>query len=433
MHFSPVHSSEIPFSMAISGVVLLLVVIGVIVLVVKGGRGVRIGVGVTFGALALLAAGFLLFARAQFTDRGPVRNVESHTRVLTHDATESGAGPESSTPRVSPAERAWPEGNVNLPLEANIYPSPRSAAVALAAILGSAITDMKKEGDEALPIAVTCVHDPAFVPAFVSALRNAMPSSTVVQYPWKPRDFAEPEINITLILRGKGLTIASEEQSDTGHVGADVEFRRFVNSVPQPVEPAGKLTRVANWVRKPWVEDMAGFLDSDPQRRRSTWFVGYSDATCSSEPEALEQAYHRAADKLLPQTMEAVLRRTGGQITAQARQELLRSLQQSVRSEPLLADVFTQSITRPYGTVYRSAVLVNGSRNDRLVAQFSSQFETRRSSWWRTTMSLAGLGVLLVVVYLFLNAVTKGYYRWTLRLSVLGAIVFVLLLLAICS
>jgi len=56
--------------------------------------------------------------------------------------------------------------------------------------------------------------------------------------------------------------------------------------------------------------------------------------------------------------------------------------------------------------------------------------QAMRSSWARMFLSVLGLLVLITVVYAFLNAATKGYYTWSLRLAgaVLAAVVVVLLL-----
>jgi hypothetical protein len=42
---------------------------------------------------------------------------------------------------------------------------------------------------------------------------------------------------------------------------------------------------------------------------------------------------------------------------------------------------------------------------------------TVRVTWAKMLGSIAGLLALIVVVYLFLNAATKGYYAWSLRIA----------------
>ena len=49
--------------------------------------------------------------------------------------------------------------------------------------------------------------------------------------------------------------------------------------------------------------------------------------------------------------------------------------------------------------------------------------------WTRMFFSVLGLLVLITVVYAFLNAATKGYYVWSLRIAgaILAVVVIILL------
>ncbi|MHC4567597.1 MAG: hypothetical protein ACYTE3_17770, partial [Planctomycetota bacterium] len=53
---------------------------------------------------------------------------------------------------------------------------------------------------------------------------------------------------------------------------------------------------------------------------------------------------------------------------------------------------------------------------------------THRLNWARMIGSVAGLLALITVAYVFLNAATKGYYTWSLRIAgvVLAAAVIIL-------
>jgi hypothetical protein len=45
------------------------------------------------------------------------------------------------------------------------------------------------------------------------------------------------------------------------------------------------------------------------------------------------------------------------------------------------------------------------------------------STWSRLGMSIGGLAVLILAVYLVLNAATKGYYSLVLRLAAIALVV----------
>ena len=57
--------------------------------------------------------------------------------------------------------------------------------------------------------------------------------------------------------------------------------------------------------------------------------------------------------------------------------------------------------------------------------------QARKTGFARMLFSILGLIVLITVVYAFLNAATKGYYVWSLRIAgiVFALIVIILLLI----
>jgi hypothetical protein len=94
-------------------------------------------------------------------------------------------------------------------------------------------------------------------------------------------------------------------------------------------------------------------------------------------------------------------------------------VESELRRHKLIRDEFVQRFERPYGIVYRKALLIDVS--DDQITSLANQYATiawansrhLNQSW----ASLIGLVLLIVVVYLFLNAATKGYYVWSLRLG----------------
>ena len=96
-----------------------------------------------------------------------------------------------------------------------------------------------------------------------------------------------------------------------------------------------------------------------------------------------------------------------------------------IRNNSLLADRFAQSFAGTAGRIWRQAILINASQDKltELVKQKMLARQSWRTKWIRELLSIVGITILICVVYLFLNAATRGYYTWSLRIA---AVVLVL-------
>jgi len=97
-----------------------------------------------------------------------------------------------------------------------------------------------------------------------------------------------------------------------------------------------------------------------------------------------------------------------------------------IRNRSLIQDRFAQSFSGASSRIWREAILINASP-EKLAELAKYKILTQRSwrtKWIRECISAAGIMILLYAVYLFLNAATRGYYTWSLR------IVAVILILA---
>ena len=165
---------------------------------------------------------------------------------------------------------------------------------------------------------------------------------------------------------------------------------------------AGNLTRTAAFTEKPWVENFADFLNQNPQKQ---WIVARSNSGCTSETQAAQQAINDASVRI---------------------SSLLRQMQQpyqvnhvDIINRGFIADRFTQSFNGIAGRIWRQAVLIDTSPEKiaALVKLKTKQLRSQRVTWARMFISIVGLTVLICVVYLFLNAATKGYYSIALRIA----------------
>lgn len=194
--------------------------------------------------------------------------------------------------------------------------------------------------------------------------------------------------------------------------------------------PEREISCRARYDRKLWLTDPQMYQAFE--RDRAVFrCVGRSPGLWATQDQALEEAMSDAADDLADQVERHMpsRRRPGHVDRAWLRQELRARLQQGslareptargpqVRLEPLVQDRFVQQFDMPHARVWRAAVLVEASPAQvealsRVMEDRLEQRHVRGATRWG---SVAGLILLIVVVYLFLNAATKGYYTWALR------------------
>jgi hypothetical protein len=91
-----------------------------------------------------------------------------------------------------------------------------------------------------------------------------------------------------------------------------------------------------------------------------------------------------------------------------------------------------QSFDGRAGKIWRQALLIDASAGkiEQLALRKAVVARAMKMSLARMFFSVVGLLVLITVVYAFLNAATKGYYAWSLRIAgaVLALVVIILFL-----
>ena len=104
-------------------------------------------------------------------------------------------------------------------------------------------------------------------------------------------------------------------------------------------------------------------------------------------------------------------------------------------SAGLIVDRFTQRFSGLAGPIWREAILVDTSEGklSSLAQKKIGVTRMKRQSWFRTGVTLVGMFLLICIVYMFLNAATRGYYSWALRIALIVLMcvgVFFVLMLA---
>ena len=146
-----------------------------------------------------------------------------------------------------------------------------------------------------------------------------------------------------------------------------------------------------------------------------------------TEAEANHQAVQNACDQVAAMLGQTRQRRSGVPV----------SFFKPVNSNDILdgnfiLDRFVQSFEGTAGKIWRQALLldVSAEKLKELARQKAVIAQVRKTNFVRTFFSIVGLIVLITVVYAFLNAATKGYYVWSLRIAgVVFTLVVIILLL----
>jgi hypothetical protein len=304
----------------------------------------------------------------------------------------------------TPAE--WLSADLNA-FEADVYPGMAQAAGPLARKIRENLVanrlleiDPKSEG----------FIEPASITVYAPRLDETDRSLIIAEFSAELRkQFAQSKISISepgsSVADGKvygniiALTITAQNeqravaQSDLPWLGSnsgDLHCAAITNS--------GHAEASVGYMDKPWVEQFSTFASKYPRR----YVAGYSNSLGSSESEARQEAFQDAAEKLRRYNFTDL-----------------------AMLENAACDRFVQKLSRPYGDVWRVAVLYD-------VPTLAMEYTGARTVITEVRQSHRRLLVLLFILTIIicgvLNMVTYGYYR--LQISV-GWVVVVLGLLAV--
>jgi (2Fe-2S) ferredoxin len=166
----------------------------------------------------------------------------------------------------------------------------------------------------------------------------------------------------------------------------------------------------AAYIDKPWVSNFAGFLARTPGH----WLVAHSDSDrpATSPAEAAEQARGAAVDQVTPMVMARmrnVRRYDAGSVR--------RIVERHLAGDRLVRDRFPQKFERPYGSLYREALLIDSSDEqlDPLARTVRASLDAERQSRLGGLASAAAVLLVTYALYRFANAFTRGYFTWSLR------------------
>lgn len=348
-------------------------------------------------------------------------------------------GRELAPAAVSPTElsAAWlPEVDENF--EADVYPSATLAGRALIREwFGHFANLLSKGAEKPTRFRLTCRNSStavdvlATLEAMDEEVQKLFPeAATLVTTSSEREESSEPKADeITIEL---SVAQSVKRKRDTGSTsGRDASFDFSGVLAVEFNGQAWQLRLGARFIEKPWLTATSEFLSL---KHRSTYLVLRSSQLAASADVASRDVLGQAADRL------------GDLVDPRKNQGLPRPaslvMLEQLEAGKYIADRFVQRLKRPYGDVYREAILVDiGSTNLRDMIQLTRNevneydIATRR----RTTVQVStGLGVVVVIgsltaLYLLLNWLTKGYYRGPLTVLACllgsGAVVGIILVI----
>ncbi len=352
----------------------------------------------------LVALGLVLFLAPVFVFRVVSQPVAIHSQLHSNwSPVESESKPAA----------IWQPG-IEDEFEANVYPSKLSAVRSLGLRIGEPIRQLF--GDQAWPskgILFQGSHDPDVLDGLTRAIARKFPQT---QWTIAPETVAvEPnEVGIRLDLSALQAGPAPWSSGDSRDEITRGTVRASVLAGNRQIGIS------AEFAEKPWIENFYGVWNNRPNRHL---IIAKSTESCLTEAEANSQAMGDACNQLTQ-----LLRQTS---RAQATPALPRNVASNdILERDFIVDRFAQNFDGRAGKIWRQALLIDASvgKLEQLARHKAVVARTIKWTWARMFGSVIGLLALITVVYAFLNAATKGYYAWSLRIAgiVLAAAVIIL-------
>lgn len=355
--------------------------------------------------IVVIAVGLLLIV-PYFVLVSSHRPISRHTDVVL---------PSKLPPSQAKATSIWLPG-IEDEFHADIYPSRLSAVRSLGLHIAEPVKQVFGEVSPDGFILFQGSHERGLIEEFGKAISKTFPDANWTIAPEtvavQPNQVGVRIDIVNVHTHPAPWMSGSENEMTTGTVRANV------------LAADRQASTSAEFVDKPWVEDFAGFLNTRPNSR---FVIVKSTESCMTEAEANHQAVRNACTQISDMIGQTPPRRSGVPV----------SFAKPVDSTDILdggfiLDRFVQSLEGSAGKIWRQALLMDVSQEKlKNLAQRKAIIATVSKRHFASMFfSVLGLIVLITVVYAFLNAATKGYYAWSLRIAgAVFALVLIILLL----
>lgn len=175
---------------------------------------------------------------------------------------------------------------------------------------------------------------------------------------------------------------------------------------------AGEVAVMTKFIDKPWVAQFDQFVSTNPERNL---LLSRSHRFAASTEAAFVLAEERGADGIAQMLMPLV-RQSGVQLIPDIEIQTRNTVRWLINSGVFVQDRFVQRLSRPYGDVYRAAILleVKPDQLETLKGEIYTISRSRQREQHASVSFIGGAVVIFGVVTLlclFLNHATRGYYR----------------------
>ncbi len=410
--------------------VLFLCVIFLVVGVIRGVKTKKFSTGTVLIIAVLLVPALLLIVSIGMPALHQIKNARSSAyngpATLAESSVEAysevplppgyGANSEVPLPSAYSTPSIW-QDSVAGQFTANVYPSKAGALKALRPKIDETLRTLT----EGKPGPKVVVFAAGLTATEVHSLMDSKETDSIA---WSAeplvRNLQENEISISTNFA------ATDSRVDT--LGNQVTLKKVKGILEVSVYPNnGKPTVLKAMVdEKPWLEDLAGFQSANPNGR---FAVSRSHSSATDEKTAELEAVADACRQVARVLWEMNPKRRNllsGDLTVNLT---------DIENQGMILDRFSQQLYGMAGPICRQALLIDLSPNKiqpLANAKFARVAEQQRT-WARILLSFVGMSAVILLVYVFLNAATRGYYVWSLRIAailLLGVGVAIVLSLA---
>ena len=389
------------FIILIPGLLIALALLaGFIVLLVKGGAGVRW----FFGILLLLAViGFF----GMFSMRAS-RLLVTH-EILPPNTTTAISVSQGAVPEIVTNDVVWRQG-LEEELTPDVYSGTKIAAYGLGVQLQETISALPQPPKRIVIVEGNDGIDIVLLEQLRHGLEFILPDVDIVIASEAP----EGQVWISLQLKdveSRQIKTPEIRNGDVVHLSQLLQAgsRGILQAVIQT--PDNKFSKQVEFDRCQWLYDTDKFQSSAIGHR---WAVIASKETAVTKEQALEQVAEAARQYL-------------------AEQVGLQNVQQhDLRDYGFIVDEYTQRLQGLSGPIWRAAVLLELSpeRLRMLGRDRTAVIRNVRKTWAYHIFSLVGMILLIGVLSMLVNALTKGYYSTVIAIVAIGLVVaFVLLMM----
>jgi len=315
-----------------------------------------------------------------------------------------------------PTAPIWTEG-IEDQFEADVYASKQQATAVLAGQASVLLSQVMEDNIAPLDATIFGGNDMTvqLLNTFAHELREQCDLAQVVVQTVLPNTVPKEPRTASIILdMPKHENRVHQRDSLTYPVGSGTLRTRIHGT------SARILTRTADFLEKPWVNNLGAVLN---KHQDVTLAIARSNGTCTSQLEAQQQAMANVRS-LVTQELQRLPRPQ----TVLNRELAVSDL--DAKANKLIVDNFTQSFQGTAGRIWRQAILLDVSQPklNQLLQTKVRHSQTVHRVWVEKVGSLLGLALIVLILYIFLNAATKGYYTITLKI-----VAFVLVVVAIAA